>query len=240
MSGSEASEAGPRTGRPRTHHRMLHGDFALSEEAERGRQLKQRLAEAVRGLTEEAALVDAEEGSPEELAALLEAVEATTERIRRAPSLRRHGGLNGAPGWQAALTERSPVSGRSNPAAAPLELWSDGEMTRGRATYGRRHEGPIDCLHGGVVVGAFDELLGVAQSASGQAGMTGTLTIRMRRPTPLFIEITYEGGVDRIEGRKVFAWGRSYADEELLCEAEGIFIAPRGFTHPDGHGRPRS
>lgn len=219
---------------------MLHGDFSLADEAARRRRLKHRFTDAVRALSEEATLLDARDTSEGELASLLEAVEDVTERIGRAPSLRRHGGLNDAPDWQAALTERSPISGRSNPAAAPLELWPDGEITRGRAVYKRRHEGPVDFLHGGVVAGAFDELLGVAQSVSGQAGVTGRLAIRMCRPTPLFTEITYEGGVDRIEGRKVFAWGRSYADDELLCEAEGVFIAPRGFTRPDGYRRPRS
>lgn len=218
---------------------MLHGEFALTDGEARRRTLKHRLTEAVRALSEEAALLDAGESSEEELASLLEVLEDVAERIGRAPSLRRYEGLNNAPDWQAALTERSPISGRSNPAAAPLKLWLDGEIMRGRAVYERRHEGPVGYLHGGVVVGAFDELLGVAQSISGQAGMTGTLTIRMRRPTPLFTEIAYEGGVDRVEGRKVFAWGCSYADGELLCEAEGIFVAPRDFTHPDGHGRPR-
>lgn len=232
-------EATTREENPRSH-RMLHGDFSLTDDAARRQELKHRFTEAVRALDEEAALLDAGERGEEELVSLLGAVEELAERIRQGPSLRRFDGLNNAPDWQAALTERSPISGRSNPVAAPLELWSDGDVMRGRAVYGRRHEGPVGFLHGGVVVGAFDELLGVAQSISGQSGMTGTLTIRMRRPTPLFTEIAYEGGVDRVEGRKVFAWGRSYADDQLLCESEGVFIAPRDFTHPDGHGRPRS
>ncbi len=83
-------------------------------------------------------------------------------------------------------------------------------------------------------MGAFDELLGVAQESSGRAGYTGTLKVVMRRPTPLFERIDYEAGLDRIEGRKVFMWGRSYCGGELLCEAEGIFIAPRETAHTTG------
>ena len=39
--------------------------------------------------------------------------------------------------------------------------------------------------HGGYVAAAFDEVLGLAQDLGGQSGMTGTLTIKYRRPTPL-------------------------------------------------------
>jgi acyl-coenzyme A thioesterase PaaI-like protein len=132
--------------------------------------------------------------------------------------------LFSAPGFQGNLGERSPISGESNPLAAPLRLWVDGEITRGRATYGAAYEGPPGLVHGGVVVGAFDELLAVAQAASGTAGFTGTLSIRLRRPTPLFRSIDYEGGVDRVEGRKIHAWGRSTCDGEVTAEADGIFI----------------
>ncbi len=75
---------------------------------------------------------------------------------------------------------------------------------------------------------AFDDLLGVAQQASGTAGLTGTLTIRMRRPTPLHTPIEYEAGVSKVSGRKIVCWGRSIANGEVTAEAECLFITPRG------------
>jgi acyl-coenzyme A thioesterase PaaI-like protein len=83
-------------------------------------------------------------------------------------------------------------------------------------------------VHGGFVIAAFDDLLGVAQAASGTAGFTGTLTVRLVARTPLHERIDYEAGVQERSGRKVTVWGRSTLNGELLAEATGIFIAPRG------------
>lgn len=219
---------------PHVHHGLLHGDFELTGEQLRRRDLMHRISNEARTLVERVALLDATATEAVELEAVREALAAASARVDALPSHREGGGLNRASGWPAALTERSPISGRSNPVSAPLTLVRAGEITTGSATYERRHEGPFDHVHGGVVLGAFDELLGVAQEVSGQAGYTGTLTVVMRRPTPLFRRIDYEAGVDHIEGRKVFMWGRSSVDGEVLCEAEGIFIAPREAEHTTG------
>jgi acyl-coenzyme A thioesterase PaaI-like protein len=88
-------------------------------------------------------------------------------------------------------------------------------------------------VHGGVVAGAFDEILGVAQMASGRAGYTGTLEVRYHRVTPLHTLITYEAGVDRHEGRKLYMWARSTADGELLAEATGVFVTREQFPAPE-------
>lgn len=161
----------------------------------------------------------------------LEDIETTVDRLRdrlgHAPDLRRHGGAALAPGVDSALFERSPLTGRSNPIATPLILSFDGDRTIGRTIFGEAYEGPPGTVHGGFVVAAFDDLLGVAQSVSGAAGLTGTLTVRLRRPTPLHRRIDYEAGVDRREGRKIVAWGCSYHDGDLLAEAEGLFITRR-------------
>jgi len=86
-------------------------------------------------------------------------------------------------------------------------------------------------VHGGYVISAFDDLLGVAQAASGVAGFTGTLSVRLHAGTPLHRRIDYEAGVASQEGSKVVAWGKSYLEGQLLAEAEGVFIEPRS-GHP--------
>jgi acyl-CoA thioesterase FadM len=75
-----------------------------------------------------------------------------------------------------------------------------------------------------VLAAAFDELLGMTQSLSGQPGMTGTLTVRYRRPTPLHHDLRFEGTLERVEGRKIFTRGRCFAGETLTAEAEGLFV----------------
>ena len=202
---------------------MLTADELTSDDEVR-REAKRRLVEETRRLVEDVALLHAGEVELDEIDELAARVAALTKTVGEHPSLRDTGGLFSAPGFASHLCERSPISGVSNPVAAPLRVWLDGEITRAQATYGAAYEGPPGSLHGGVVAGAFDELLGIAQTASGIAGFTGTLTIRMRKPTPLFRPIDYEGGVDRVDGRKIHAWGRSSCEGELLAEAEGIFI----------------
>jgi acyl-coenzyme A thioesterase PaaI-like protein len=196
------------------------------------RRAKHDLAEATRVLVEAVALVDGAEADTGELARLEGAVRALAEWVADAPSLRRHGGAASSPHPDGALTERSGVSGRSNPVAPPLRLRLEGDRTVGEAVYGDVYEGPPGCLHGGFVAAAFDDLLGCAQMASGSVGFTGTLTIRMRRPTPLHRRIDYEAGVTRAVGRRIVCWGRSSADGELLAEAEGVFITPPGGMAP--------
>ncbi len=87
-------------------------------------------------------------------------------------------------------------------------------------------------MHGGFVAAAFDDLLGTAQTLSGSAGFTGTLTVKMIRPTPLNKRIDYEAGVEGVEGRKIHVWGTSSCEGDLLAEAAIVFIAPKGGAAP--------
>ena len=119
----------------------------------------------------------------------------------------------------------SPFMGRANPLAPPIDLWVDGDVVRGRATLGWAYQGPPGHLHGGFIAAIFDEALGLAQSMTGHPGMTGTLTVRYRKPTPLLTELRIEALVRRIAGRKIFTEARLYAGETLTAEAEAIFIS---------------
>ena len=124
--------------------------------------------------------------------------------------------------------DRSPIVGLSNPLAAPLRLEMGEEEGRrivvGHATFSAAYEGPPGSVHGGMVAAAWDEVLGMAQSLSGNAGFTGTLVIKYRKPTPLYEDLVFKAWVDRVEGRKIFVSGQCHAGEMLTSEAEGIFI----------------
>jgi acyl-coenzyme A thioesterase PaaI-like protein len=118
----------------------------------------------------------------------------------------------------------SPMIGWYSPLSAPLDcVIEDGTITA-TATMGAAYEGPPGCVHGGIIAGLFDELLGIANIAAGVGAMTGTLEIVYRSPTPLYTELTFRGKTDRIEGRKVFTRGTLHAGDRLCAEAEGIFI----------------
>ena len=121
--------------------------------------------------------------------------------------------------------DHSPMLGRANPLAPPIELWLEGDRIFGTATFGSAYEGPPGCVHGGYIAAAFDEVLGSTQSLSGAPGMTGRLTVHYRSPTPLRTELHFEGWIDRVEGRKIFTLGKLRADDVLCAEAEGLFIS---------------
>ena len=70
-----------------------------------------------------------------------------------------------------------------------------------------------------------ERLLGFANSLSGNPGMTGTLTVRYRLPTPLHTPLRFEARFDRAEGRKIFTSGEVFAGDARTAEAEGIFIS---------------
>ena len=195
---------------------------------------KHALVRAVKRVIEFSAHLDVDETDDETVEQLTADLDAIADRMNPLPSLHTKGGLGACGGHQGALLERSGIAGRSNPLAAPVQwVIDDDGITRGWATYSAAYEGPIGCLHGGFVAAAFDDLLGSAQSASGIAGYTGTLTVKMLRPTPLHKRIDYEAGVDRVEGRKIFVWGTAACEGERLAECEIVFIAP---SHG---GRPR-
>jgi acyl-coenzyme A thioesterase PaaI-like protein len=200
------------------------------------REAKHHLVIEVKRVVELVALLDIEAASTPEpaVAKAIATLRQLADQLETMPSLMARGGAASAGGDDARLMERSGITGRSNPLAPPMHLEFDGSVTRGRAVYNAAYEGPPGCLHGGFVAAAFDDLLGVAQMASGSAGYTGTFTVRMRRPTPLGRRIDYAAGVERVEGRKIWCWGRSYDGEELLAEAEIVFIAPAAGMGPDG------
>ncbi|MCB1003946.1 MAG: hypothetical protein KDB35_07135, partial [Acidimicrobiales bacterium] len=164
----------------------------------------------------------------DDLVALTHQAMGLADALEARRSLRRKGGLSAAGGEDGVLVERSGISGRSNPLAPPLFIdTSHPEITRGHAVWTDAYEGPMHSLHGGFVAAAFDDLLGCAQMASGYAGFTGTLTVRMVRPTPLNRRIDYEAGVRSVEGRKILCWGTAKDGDDLLAEAECLFIRPR-------------
>jgi acyl-coenzyme A thioesterase PaaI-like protein len=133
----------------------------------------------------------------------------------------------------------SPMIGWYSPLSAPLACELRDEQITARATLGAAYEGPPGCVHGGIIAGLFDEVLGIANIAAGVGAMTGTLTIVYRSPTPLYSELTFRAKTDRIEGRKVFTRGTLHVGDRLCAEAEGIFIhvvRERFGSHTMEHG----
>jgi acyl-coenzyme A thioesterase PaaI-like protein len=125
--------------------------------------------------------------------------------------------------------EASALSGRFNALAPPLigEASSDPHVFRCRATLGTGWGGPDGLVHGGVVAKIMDMCFGAAGGLNGTPGVTGTITVRYERPTPLEAELIFESWVDRLEGRKVFVAGHVLHEGSPTATATGVMIRRR-------------
>jgi acyl-coenzyme A thioesterase PaaI-like protein len=194
-------------------------DAELTEE----RRVYGGLAQSVRDLAEASLRSTV---APDELEAIRAEVDALTQRLRKSQlegsfgvSLTRGGAVRGY---------GNAVVGLRNPVAVPLDVqrspegraWADFELN---ALY----EGPPTKVHGGVIALVLDQIFGEAAAAGGTPGMTGTLTLRYLKNTPLG-RCAAEAWVDRREGVKTYVHGvMRDADGDVTVEGEGIFILPR-------------
>lgn len=167
-------------------------------------------------------------GAPQEV------IEPAIEDVRRAADRFDGFGRGSLYGWgevanagaePGAMFDHSPLIGKANPLAPPMILEVRDDRVLGTVTFGAAYEGPPGHVHGGYVAAMFDELLGAGQTLAGTAGMTGTLTVRYRKPTPLHTELHVTAWLDRVEGRKIFVNASCEAGGQQVSEAQGIFVS---------------
>ena len=110
----------------------------------------------------------------------------------------------------------SPIIGMINPIAPPVLVrvvdGADGGYREIEAVvnFDYPYEGPPTCVHGGVIAETFDEVLGAANMVAGNPAMTGTLTVRYRKPTPLHTDLRVVARCTGRDGRKILAWAGMY------------------------------
>jgi hypothetical protein len=191
-------------------------------------EAKRRVAAALRQLTD----VLVSSSSPvAELHALAARLESAAADVAAHPRLygRMAFAEEGTHGnFRQLAHELNPLSGISNPLAPPLNIWIEGDTAHGRARLGWAYEGPPGSVHGGYVAALFDQFLGMAQAMGGQPGMTGTLSVRYHRRTPLEVELRLVGKLLRLEGRKTVMHARLFAEDVLTAESEALFVRPLG------------
>lgn len=185
---------------------------------------KRRLAAAMRKVIE---LLVTTEAPEDELCAAADRLERYAQRLETQPQRHITWGSPEASiaGTTGGFFDLSPLIGLANPLSPPITLWVDGAIVRGTVVFGWAYQGPPGYVHGGLVAALFDETLGFAQSMLATPGMTGTLTVRYRKPTPLLTELRIEATVQRVDGRKIFTEARLYAGDTLTAEAEAVFIS---------------
>lgn len=211
---------------PEEQQTNLVARWRLAEELSPRRAELRRLADAGRLVIERMTSTDAPHDVIERAAELLEEAARVLDghgKVRRYEGFAESANAGGAPH---AHFDHSPVMGMANPIAPPTRLEAgDGKSIVLHVRFGSAYEGPPSSVHGGILAATFDEVLGMTQSLSGNPGMTGTLTIRYRRPTPLHRDLRFVGTLDRVDGRKIFASAKCYDGDVVTAEAEGLFIS---------------
>jgi acyl-coenzyme A thioesterase PaaI-like protein len=167
--------------------------------------------------------------SASELKALGDDLEAQLQALGDQPKLKGRAAWVGAEDfgdWGMFQTEVTPIIGPCNPLSPGLSIWFEEGKALATVTFSWMYEGADHIVHGGWVAAVFDEFLGTAQILSGKSGMTGYLTTRYHKPTPLNQELLLEARVENIEERKITMVGELWAGEALTATCEGLFVVP--------------
>ncbi len=116
-----------------------------------------------------------------------------------------------------------PIVGRFNPLALPVVLEFDPPTARGRAVFDVAYEGAPGCVHGAILVAAFDIILTAANAIAGHTGPTVQLGVRYKRPTLCHEEAVFEGWVTDIGEKRIHSEGRIVQGGIVTVEAYGEF-----------------
>jgi acyl-coenzyme A thioesterase PaaI-like protein len=191
---------------------------------------RRRLAEILRELCAEMVACDAPDEMFREAA---EAAEAFVEKFRTEPrrvrtvasNLEEEIRMEGNRLHYGDLLDFSPMGGLANPLAPPMSVFKEDDATLvATLRFSAAFEGGPGLAHGGYVASAFDELLGLTQSLTGEAGMTARLKVRYRSPCPLNTDLRMKGKVHKTEGRMIVARGTMHAGDRLVADGEASFI----------------
>lgn len=100
------------------------------------------------------------------------------------------------------------------------------DLVSGTVTFGRYYLGGGGAAHGGSLPLLFDEALGMLSGAGGRPlSRTAYLKVNYRMITPLDRELRFTGAVEKSEGRKLFVSGTLTDGDDLLADAEALFVA---------------
>jgi acyl-coenzyme A thioesterase PaaI-like protein len=122
------------------------------------------------------------------------------------------------------ILPRSPLSGHFNPISPQLKIYSKDKVVYAEGAFGLIHQGPPNCVHGGIISGVYDQVLAFCGIANGTPGFTANLQVSYLKPTPLFKPLRFSCHISKVEDRQIFIKGECHYEEERLTTAEGLFI----------------
>ncbi|MGV0742441.1 PaaI family thioesterase [Mycolicibacterium sp. XJ870] len=190
------------------------GGFNPPQPTDRGGPDYGRFVEAVRTLQDHARGADAPDEVIAEAADLMEKVSAMLAPYD-------------ADEWNSPSGRRLDLPNRGNVSSVPVQLdvTPEGRIA-GTALFRRFHLGRNGAVHGGALALLFDSLLGftAAKLTRSPYQRTAYLHVNYRKIAPIEKELQVDAGIDRIEGRKIFVTGRLRDGDDVLTEADALFL----------------
>lgn len=185
------------------------------------------LLDAVRLISEQAALADIDPQVTAEVVDLLEQARARLAPVREELPRSRFE----APAEAREREDGKWLAGGFNPLLPQVELQFSGESVRCAWTAGPLDEGPPGLLHGGLSAYLMDVLSGVLIQSLGIRAVTAYLNMSYRRFVPLRESLDLSAHVERVDGRKIFVKGQIRVRGETAVESDGLFVE----LPPDSH-----
>ncbi len=187
-------------------------------------QARQRLAIATRALNEKLVSTDID---PELAAVLTEKIEGLAAELRQAQQVT--GLVDMAKRGQRGtiddvMGELVSVGGRSHPCSPELRWQEASNRIIGTVKFSQAFEGPPGHVHGGWVAGVLDHLMGMTHVRKGHPGMTGGLTVRYLKPTPLNQRIGVSAQATELDDKRTEVKAEMRFGETTTAKAEAIFV----------------
>ena len=196
------------------HQRHPGGGFNPPEPTTKGGPDYGRFIDAVRALQDHARAADAPDEVITEAADLLEKASALLAPFD-------------ADEWTSPSGRRMDLPMRGNILTIPMSTrkTQDGRI-RGWARFAGFHLGRNGAVHGGALGMLFDSVLGLSASVltGNPRQRTAYLKIDYRHIVPVEKELQFDAGIDRVDGRKIFVSGRLTDGDQLLTEADALFV----------------
>jgi acyl-coenzyme A thioesterase PaaI-like protein len=199
-------------------------------------QARHRLAAAARALNEKLVSSDID---PELAAALTQKIDALTAELSQAQQV--DGLIDMAKRGERGtiddvMGELVSVGGRSHPCSPEL-LWQEASnRISGTVRFSQAFEGPPGHVHGGWVAGVLDHLMGMTHVRTGYPGMTGGLSVRYLKPTPLNQVIEVSAEATELDAKRTEVKAAMRFGDTTTATAEAIFVrvdrAKFGFDRP--------
>jgi acyl-coenzyme A thioesterase PaaI-like protein len=129
--------------------------------------------------------------------------------------------------WSSPSGRRMDLPNRGSVLTIPAELYkTDDGRIGGTAQFRRFHLGRNGAVHGGCIAQLFDSLLGYTAFRLTRSlyQRTAYLHVDYRKIVPIETKLQVDAGITEVDGRKMFIAGRLLDGEDVLAEANALFV----------------